>query len=122
MENKAAIFFDFNEPIITNTTTVRISDLVQTDSGVITSAKDAKSKSFALIFPNPMIQSANINLPSEISLPCQFSLISPAGRKVKEATLTNRNATIEKGHLAAGLYHYLISDGKVSYQGNVLIK
>ena len=57
--NKAGIYFDFNDPIITNEVTSIVDNLL------VTSLKNKKTNNSLNIYPNPAQSMININLDEE---------------------------------------------------------
>lgn len=90
--NTAAIYFDFNAPVITNATT----NVIGTPSSVIASVW----KSQLDIYPNPAGRSVTINLPDTYG---EVELYSILGKKVLSIP-TPFPATINLEALAKGLY------------------
>jgi hypothetical protein len=102
--NFAAIYFDFNEPVITNTA----KTIIILPTG-IPSATATQGKLF--VFPNPAENSINI---SGIQLEhgkAQVRLTDIYGKLILAKTITTSTATLETDHLSTGIY--LIQSGEM---------
>ncbi|MEM6514717.1 MAG: T9SS type A sorting domain-containing protein [Bacteroidota bacterium] len=95
VENTAAIYFDQNPPIITNTTQHQFVDLQL-------SLDDFSSKT-AKAFPNPVEDILNLRLP--ISGDFDVRLFDLNGRELGSWSVQNKDIlTMSLGHLAQGYY------------------
>ncbi|MEM7659896.1 MAG: FG-GAP-like repeat-containing protein, partial [Bacteroidota bacterium] len=107
IHNRAAIVFDQNEPIITNTVVNVIADALQL-------AKDDRLEVKA--YPNPMVNEGTIILQdktnSDILVEIQsVTLLSPNGGVVWQADqLNQRKVKLPRGRLSSGLYLVEITD------------
>ena len=101
IKNTAYIYFDFNAPIVTNTTINSIKD--------ITTGIDEQIESNLAIYPNPSHGVFTIEL--SIKEKQSLQLFDMAGNLVLSQTIENGKATIDVSHLAAGIYN-------ISVKGN----
>ena len=110
--NRAAIFFDFNPPIMTNTTQSR----TKMELGI----GDVEQLSLS-VFPNPTDNSATIEWNTHLPN-FTFELYDVSGRQVLEqANLSGNRYLLEKGTLQEGFYIYQIkSKGNNIGQGKVV--
>lgn len=94
IRNTAAIYFDYNEPVITNTTLNTI---------MLTTHKPVKRMPEISVFPNPTDNAINIQSPVPISGVIIFDCL---GRPVYETTFSEKQklVTLPVSHLAPGLY------------------
>lgn len=123
LENRAAIYFDYNAPIITNTATITISSEVETDSGIITDVKEVNTMGSAFkIYPNPVSEKLYIELSDAVQLPATMKLINTAGQEVRQYSINFANVVIDKLDLPFGLYHYILITNSASHQGNLLVR
>ncbi len=104
VENNAAIYFDFNAPIITNTTQTNF-----TYSG-ITSAQTLSIKTY----PNPTKDNFTIELEGE----ADFSLMDVTGKVLMNNKIQDKS-TIELNY-PAGIYFYKIQQGDKIATGKVV--
>ncbi len=110
--NKAEIYFDFNSPIVTNTTlhTVQIQQVTNT-----TEAAVSKNNTTA-VSPNPMRESAIIRLNNGVFYDHQITLTDMLGRIVQQQRVSGSQYTIERAHMTSGIYAYKVEDK----QGNLV--
>lgn len=101
VRNTAAIYFDFNEPIITNTT------IHQVDTNfVLVSVWTPVSPELTLqVAPNPtkdvaLLAISGLNNATEVKV----ELIDQLGRICQSNMSTNHTVRVERGQLAAGMY------------------
>jgi uncharacterized repeat protein (TIGR01451 family) len=99
--NTAAIFFDFNEPIFTNTTQHRVDSAF-----IVVSAWEPLAANIQLgIAPNPMGDVATITLrDTNANLEFQIELIDQLGRVVRTGQSTTGNWLLRRGSLPSGTY------------------
>ncbi|MBK9402341.1 MAG: T9SS type A sorting domain-containing protein [Bacteroidetes bacterium] len=100
--NFAAIYFDFNEPVITNT--AKTSIILPTG---IASASPAQGKLH--VFPNPAENTINISGIQLENGKAQLRLTDIYGKLILEKTVTTSTSTLETNQLANGVY--LIQSG-----------
>jgi uncharacterized repeat protein (TIGR01451 family) len=99
IENTANIYFDFNPPVITNTT---VNNLV-----LPTGIAESGSSSFQ-VYPNPAIEAANIltDTPGEKYL----KMYDFSGRLVLESVLYGHDSTIHLKDVPPGIYTLQIAN------------
>jgi len=95
IENEAAIFFDFNEPIWTNKTVHTVDD------GII-SVSEIESKYYSLS-PNPANDRIIITLKDDQYLGSKVELLNLAGQRLKSKTL-EKTTIINVSDLDQGIY------------------
>jgi hypothetical protein len=82
-----------------------------------------KNYSFEYFTPNPMIETATILLPNDLSNTIVFELYDVAGRLQRREAVTGRQFTLQRQNLVAGLYIYRILDGKNRVNsGKIMVK
>lgn len=117
IENSAAIYFDFNDPIITNTTFHTIGDhfiLVKTD--------DPAGISPLRVYPNPAATVAVFELP-HVADRAVFELSDRLGRNIRADVFSGSQYRFERGTLPTGVYLYrIVEAGSVKFAGKVLLK
>jgi hypothetical protein len=103
MKNTAAIYFDYNAPIITNTTlnTIELSTGIQNVSLGAFSAK---------IFPNPA--NTELNIKAESSSNYTVNMLDMLGRTVAYENSNNGTVVIPTQNLGNGTYLVYIRDDK----------
>jgi len=117
IENIASIYFDFNPPIVTNTTqNVMVSELPKT-----TPTNDLTINQTVKVYPNPFGDFLTIErelLSNEVPT---LSIFDVTGRELKTTKLQNTTQQISTAIFAKGLYFYqvinasgqMIANGKV---------
>lgn len=101
LRNKAAIYFDFNAPVITNETLNTLEIVTATGSPLATSD--------VLVYPNPMQDQARFEVPTAGNDVLEFVLVDIHGREMQHLKDVKTNAfTLSRKGLAAGIYFYTI--------------
>lgn len=106
VENHASIYFDFNDPIVTNTAWVTIDNPATGNPinvTVISSTETLENKLNVTVFPNPNKGLLMVNL--QESTDAMLSLISLNGQLLKQFEIRNEsNAQLNISDLPAGIY------------------
>lgn len=103
ISDDAAIYFDFNEPVITNDAAVEMLNVV--------SVGELSSSSNVLVYPNPMeqiVQFKNLNGKS-----FRLRITDSTGRVLTDKQSTSDVYTMERGSLASGFYFYEVIEAEV---------
>ena len=104
--NVASIYFDFNEPVITNLTQIQLVPILGT--------KEIKSQETVQLtaIPNPFSESCTIDLPDHWkNKNLQYHIASSEGKHHSSHYTNARDITIQRDDLKAGIYFvYLIDD------------
>lgn len=114
LRNKAAIYFDFNEPVITNTAYTRmVSRLIWRDDAAATEAAITVQ-----VAPNPTVETAVFTLLGEKTDPatCELLITDAQGRTVGQQRFSGRNHAWSRAGLPDGVYFWQV------WQGGVLLK
>jgi uncharacterized repeat protein (TIGR01451 family) len=118
--NRASIYFDYNEPILTNTTlnTIAFDQSVANFSG--------KYGSF-VIYPNPASQSFNSVINSDDNTAAEMILCDVTGKILMNKTVALHTGTqtinTDASQLAPGLYFVTLNqNGKIATQKLVIMK
>lgn len=121
IQNTAAIYFDFNEPVFTNTTFHTIGEDFF-DTAVITAIpENATNAERVKIYPNPFTSSATFELPK--SGTSQLTISDALGRTVKTLNANADKIQLSSEGLAKGLYFYRVyTDGKQIDSGKLIIQ
>lgn len=113
--NSAAIYFDFNAPVITAPATFHIT----TGMGIA----DARDTNGAIsLWPNPANDEAMLLCPEALSTNSQLVLHDAAGREVVRHGLQSgaQRMAFRTAQLAPGLYHFIVLEGKEVVGGGKL--
>lgn len=113
--NTANIFFDFNPPIVTNTTQNTMVFLVSNNHEVYSNLSKIN------VYPNPTGYRLNFNTSLEIS---SIQLYSSTGQLVKNTNIQSRSTNfITVNELQNGIYFYVIKDAnsKELQTGKILV-
>lgn len=117
IENRAAIYFDFNDPVMTNTTFHTIGDhfiLVKTDNN--------PAYGSLKVYPNPSAETIFFELP-ELMRNNRFTLTDNQGKLVSAVDFSGKTYRFEGGKLPAGVYFYQISsDNGGVFSGKIILK
>lgn len=109
IENTAYIYFDFNEPVITNTTLNTISDLVSVPTTVAATG--------LVLYPNPATDRLTLRTDAALNGPVAVRITDMMGRTVAEHTLqaTAGQAVLSTTALQPGHYalRMALPDGTV---------
>ncbi len=98
IHNTAAIYFDFNPPIITNTTeNIVVHDLA-------TDIEAFNSNPLIHIYPNPFSHQTTIEVKNLPHGNHRLEVMDILGRKVRDLTLESGKANLQRGDLESGLY------------------
>lgn len=112
IENTANIYFDFNPPIVTNTTL----NTIQVPSGVL----EGNSASGFKLFPNPGKESFQVDFGKPVS--GTVSLVDITGRIVMQKQLfAEQLIRVDAAAFPAGIYSFIYNDGENSRMQKVII-
>ena len=106
--NFAAIFFDFNEPVITNT----VRTIISLPTGM-TSATPLPDKLH--VFPNPTENNLNISGIQLENGKAQLRLTDIYGKLILEKTISSITTIIETNNLSSGLYFIKSGDLRATF-------
>ncbi|MBK8966244.1 MAG: T9SS type A sorting domain-containing protein [Lewinellaceae bacterium] len=118
IENSAAIYFDFNDPVITNTTFHTIGDhfiLVNTDAG-------PKGLPPLRVYPNPAADAVNFEIPLPVAGKAVFELRDVVGRLAVQEFFTGTQFRFERQGLPAGAYVFQLVTENGRWTGKLLLK
>ena len=118
IENTAYIYFDFNPPIITNTTqNVLVKDFPTTPVG---ENFLSKNDCLATISPNPFEFSTTFRFAEAVQYG-NFILFDAQGHKILHRRFSGKEMTIKRENLAVGVYFYQLT-GDLVCSGKLLIQ
>ncbi len=120
INNRAALYFDFNDPIMTNTVFHTIGEnwlfVIPTKESILATA-DIK------VYPNPFSESTTIEVTTEHKA-LTLNLFDAAGRLLRQEQFTENILHLERQNLINGFYLYQIKDdlGRVLSNGKLIIQ
>ncbi len=115
IENRAAIYFDFNTPVITNTAVNTIHEPLMV-AVEWPAANDLKIK----VMPNPAVDFAVFQFDSPVE--GQFYLLDAAGRSVRQASLSGADFRLDCQTLTPGVYFFqMMLQGQPPAQGKLIV-
>ena len=119
IENNAAIYFDFNEPVITNTVFHRLGEnfLVGTWQPHVPGA-------IVKVTPNPFADETTLEVNGlRKSAPLQLQVFDLQGVVIREMETPGAFFTLKKGDWPAGVYFFAIrQEGKLVGSGKLVVK
>jgi uncharacterized repeat protein (TIGR01451 family) len=108
--NRAAIYFDYNSPVITNSVVTKVMEPVT--AGIETTTEEQGT---IAVFPNPAKELLNIKM-DQVTNETSFELTDISGQLILKQILKNKNSQINISELKSGTYLYRIStSGTVKY-------
>jgi uncharacterized repeat protein (TIGR01451 family) len=115
INNFADIYFDFNEPIRTNTTVHTIDRFL--------SVNDIHNDNDIRVFPNPFKGSTRFWLAENINESLQLEITDMLGRRIDSFVLKGSSYfDYEASHLSAGMYMYRITGSGLDKSGKLIVK
>jgi len=107
-ENQANIYFDFNDPIITNIAESKVYDPSVAVSEVLT-------KDEILVYPQPCIDILTIDVSESVNGPWTYSIVDVSGRVVLDQQIfTQSRVVLDVSEYHSGLYLLTINSEDVS--------
>lgn len=118
IENSAAIYFDFNEPIITNTTDHELA----VDFPMVNRVEVKLNGVEMEVFPNPFDESFQINLSGiPFGKNMNLTLLDAVGRLVKRDAFMAPNHTVNAENFPSGIYFFKVEmDGELVAFGKLM--
>lgn len=110
-ENRAAIYFDFNEPIITNTATVEV---------IVPTGIRERSNFVSKLYPNPARSYARIEWSEKGK--AYVSLIDISGRIIFQSITQNSYQDLSLSRLKAGMYFVKVDIGANSSISKLIVE
>jgi len=124
IENNAAIYFDFNEPIITNTVFHTVNaDFVSLITSVVTPPEVKEAGISVNVFPNPFNKYTTFKIEGKRSNELYLSLYDMMGRQILQQHTHQQHITLHKNNLPPGIYVFRLRDEKQQLAtGKLIVK
>ena len=119
LENNAAIYFDFNEPIITNTVSHKIDTLFV--EILVSIEKPTESENPVKVAPNPAQDHVTFTFPENSEFPLRLRLYNQEGRLVQTKTINDINTELNLEKFSKGVYFYGIYDNQGLWASGKLV-
>lgn len=119
IQNSAGIYFDFNDPVLTNKTLHTVS------KNLISAVFDKSSSEphFVKVFPNPFTESTVFELTDTPLSKTTFELHDLAGKRLREQQFDGKTFVFDRGTLPAGMYIFrLISNNATIGTGKLIVQ
>jgi uncharacterized repeat protein (TIGR01451 family) len=123
IENRAGIYFDFNEPVVTNTVFHTLAENFIVMEPVSSATPGTAPQPEILVYPNPFNETALFELKNVPANPLIFSLFDANGRLVRRAGFNQNKFQFERDGLPSGMYFFQIqSSGTMAAQGKLVLR
>ena len=120
IENDALIYFDFNDPIQTNTTFHTIDvDCIEED--IVSNISQSISNN-SFVFPNPFSNEFTISLEKVNKEKLSFKLFDMTGKQLDQVNFYESKMTYKAPNIQSGIYFYEISSESDLIGSGKLIK
>jgi len=106
IENNAAIYFDFNQPVITNTTHINIVDFVGIQENNLTLG--------SIVYPNPFVNEFIVKIPNQSKEKVEYILCDIAGKTICKYESAANEFKINVENISNGIYLLKIRKGNNS--------
>ena len=122
IQNRAAIYFDYNAPVITNLVERTVHEPLIAITN-FTQAPDAPQVRFSA-FPNPFSDQIWFELGQKTTIDAQLELFSTNGQRLKTVMFAENSAILTRNSLPEGAYFFTIkkSDGGILGSGTVIVQ
>ena len=121
IENSAAIYFDFNAPVITNTTlhTVGSHFVASVSTDEVSAALPT-----LYVYPNPGSDRLYFEAPGAVNEALRFVLTDALGRSVVQRSNVSLPMLLDRGGLQAGSYYFQFAgtDGRAMWAGKIMVR
>ena len=112
IENTASIYFDTNDPIVTNIAYINLKQLSTSASDITTSRDNL------LIFPNPAKNTITVNLKTDNNY--NLTVSNTFGQEVIQQTFQDKSCTVLLDGLAPGIYFVSVKHEHGYWVGKVV--
>lgn len=119
IENRAGIYFDFNEPVVTNTTLTTLGE-----NFIISDIREEGLPEGVRIqaYPNPFREESTIELKGRKVGDAMFLLYDGQGRPVRQEAFRGSKLAFRREGLPGGLYFFtVLADGELVGSGKIVV-
>ena len=123
INNEAAIYFDFNAPIFTNTTLHTVGE--NFIPSIVIGVHQVEEQNISVnVIPNPFRDYAVIEVEGlEVNAPLQLQVFNVMGQQVVSLQGNQNRFDIQRGTLGAGVYVFrVVEDGQVKATGKFIVR
>ncbi|MBK7939297.1 MAG: T9SS type A sorting domain-containing protein [Lewinellaceae bacterium] len=118
IENEAAIYFDFNEPVITNLTKHTLGEKYLDVSTVV-----FRPGIELVVYPNPVASTATFSFKSSVPLNGILRVFDLQGRQIKTRAFYSNTFDLDASGLLPGIYLFRVdSEGQAVGSGKLIVK
>lgn len=118
IDNSAAIYFDFNEPVITNT----VQHIINVDFLDVVNSLLPVPEYQVEVFPNPASETIIITTDENSNTKKRVLFFDPRGRKVMEDSFIGSQKSVNTKHLPEGIYFYQLEmDNLILGRGKIVV-
>ncbi len=105
IKNRAAIYFDYNEAVLTNTTVHR----VDRDFVTVAAWESSKKHIGLSVSPNPIAETATLSLVGlEENTDWTLEIVDAMGKLVHQQVVQGSSVQLQRNHLPAGMYAFRV--------------
>lgn len=119
IQNSAGIYFDFNDPILTNKTLHTVS------RNIISAVFDFSTTTYPLVkvYPNPASESMTFELTDTPLSISSFELYDMMGKRLVEEKFSGKTLTFQRESLPSGIYLFkMTANNKIVGTGKLVIQ
>jgi hypothetical protein len=116
--NNAAIYFDFNEPIITNTTLHTIEE----DFILVALHEPTQVEIEVKVYPNPFVHTATFEVKGAENQQLTLNLFDSMGRLARREVFADGQLQFQREDLRSGIWFFQIeADGRPVGSGKLVV-
>lgn len=123
INNRAAIFFDFNAPVMTNETYHQIGEI---ESAIVQTAINNVSEYPELqvtVYPNPFEEATTLHLKGVPEQTKEFRLVDLTGRVIQRVNFNDNQLELSRNNLPTGIYFYsILMNNQILDSGKLILK
>ena len=118
VENQAGIYFDLNYPVITNTTSNTVTDVLPNGIPIIPLIKDG-----LLVYPNPTNRLFSFELPENKGNKMLIRVFDSLGKLAYTNSFNQRLITLDAENWICGIYYLIVisEDGKTKRTAKIIL-